>query len=101
MFPAALIGESSLLPEHIASLTPHPAYDDLLNQGAQAADYDAALPFYQQAEQQLVQDAPVFFMRYGEGVRLIRPWVAGLTQTPSDHQNVGDVFYETIHILAH
>jgi oligopeptide transport system substrate-binding protein len=79
----------------------NPDYDALLNQGAQAANYDAALPFYQQAEQLLVQDAPVFFMRYGEGVRLIRPWVAGLTQTSSDHQNVGDVFYETIHILAH
>ncbi len=76
-------------------------YDDLLNQGAAAANYDAALPFYQQAEQLLVQDAPVFFMRYGEGVRLIRPWVQGLTQTSSDHQNVGDVFYETIHIAAH
>jgi ABC-type oligopeptide transport system substrate-binding subunit len=79
----------------------NPDYDALLNQGAAAANYDAALPFYTQAEQLLVQDAPVFFMRYGEGVRLIRPWVQGLTQTPSDHQNVGDVFYETIHILAH
>jgi oligopeptide transport system substrate-binding protein len=79
----------------------NPAYDALLNQGAQAADYATALPFYQQAEQTLVDDAPVFFMRFGEGVRLIRPWVAGLTQTPSDHQNVGDVFYETIHILPH
>ncbi|MEA2677698.1 MAG: oligopeptide transport system substrate-binding protein [Chloroflexota bacterium] len=79
----------------------NPDYDDLLNQGAQAADYDTALPFYQQAEQLLVEDAPVFFMRFGEGVRLIRPYVAGLTQTVSDHQNVGDVFYETIHILAH
>lgn len=79
----------------------NPDYDALLNQGAQAANYDAALPFYQQAEELLVQDSPVFFLRYGEGVRLIRPWVGGLTQTPSDHQNVGDVFYETIHILAH
>jgi ABC-type oligopeptide transport system substrate-binding subunit len=79
----------------------NPDYDALLNQGAQANDYAAALPFYTQAEQLLVGDAPVFFMRYGEGVRLIRPYVAGLEATPSDHQNVGDVFYESIHILAH
>ncbi|HUP83034.1 MAG TPA: ABC transporter substrate-binding protein [Candidatus Limnocylindria bacterium] len=79
----------------------NPAYDDLLNQGAAQASYDEALPFYQQAEQLLVEDAPVFFMRFGEGVRLIRPWVAGLQQTPSDHQNVGDVFYESIQILTH
>jgi ABC-type oligopeptide transport system substrate-binding subunit len=79
----------------------NPAYDALLNQGAGAADYNASLPFYTQAEQLLVSDAPVFFMRYGEGVRLIRPWVSNLWQTPSDHQNVGDVFYESIQILAH
>ena len=79
----------------------NPNYDALLNQGAQAADYAAAEPFYHQAEQLLVKDAPVLFLRFGEGVRLIRPWVSGLTQTVSDHQNVGDVFYETIQILTH
>jgi len=79
----------------------NPAYDDLLNQGAQAATYEEAVPFYHQAEELLVQDAPVFFMRYGEGVRLIQPYVTGIHQTPNDHQNVGDVFYETIEIAAH
>jgi oligopeptide transport system substrate-binding protein len=79
----------------------NPDYDALLNQGAQAATYEEAVPFYHQAEELLVQDSPVFFMLYGEGVRLIRPWVSGITQTVSDHQNVGDVFYETIQILAH
>jgi oligopeptide transport system substrate-binding protein len=76
-------------------------YDALLNQGAQAADYDTATPFYQQAETLLAEDAPVVFLRYGEGVRLIRPWVAGIQQTSSDHQNVGDVFYETMYITNH
>jgi oligopeptide transport system substrate-binding protein len=79
----------------------NPAYDDLLNQGAQATSYAEAEPFYHQAEELLVQDAPVFFMRYGEGVRLIRPYVTGIMQTSSDHQNVGDVFYESISILPH
>jgi oligopeptide transport system substrate-binding protein len=79
----------------------NPDYDDLLNQGAAAADYAAAEPFYHQAEELLAQDAPVIFLRYGEGVRLIRPWVTGLVQTSNDHQNPGDVFYETISIAPH
>jgi oligopeptide transport system substrate-binding protein len=79
----------------------NPDYDKLLNQGAGAADYDTAVPFYHDAETLLVQDSPVLFLRYGEGVRLIRPWVTGLMQTSSDHQNVGDVFYESISIAAH
>jgi ABC-type oligopeptide transport system substrate-binding subunit len=77
------------------------AYDDLLNQGAGAATPEEATAFYHQAEELLQQDAPVLFMRYGEGVRLVRPWVQGIVQTSSDHQNIGDVFYETISIAAH
>ncbi|HUR16136.1 MAG TPA: peptide ABC transporter substrate-binding protein, partial [Candidatus Limnocylindrales bacterium] len=76
-------------------------YDALLNQGATAGSYDEALPFYQQAETMLADDQPVLFLRYGEGVSLIQPWVSGLTITVSDSQNRGDRFPETIQILAH
>ncbi|MEP7378547.1 MAG: peptide ABC transporter substrate-binding protein [Chloroflexota bacterium] len=78
----------------------NPAYDALLDQGARASDYAASLPFYRQAEQLLVQDAPVLFVRYGENISLIRPWVV-YTQSASDQQNVGDAFYEDFQILAH
>jgi oligopeptide transport system substrate-binding protein len=76
-------------------------YDALLNQGATAASYEEAMPFYQQAETLLANDQPVLFLRYGEGVSLIQPWVSGLTITVSDSQNRGDRFPETIQILAH
>jgi ABC-type oligopeptide transport system substrate-binding subunit len=79
----------------------NPVYDALLNRGAEAASYAEALPFYQQAERMLVQDAPVLFLRHGEAVSLVRPWVTGYVQTASDHQNIGDVFYESIRIAAH
>ncbi len=79
----------------------NPAYDALLNRGAQAASYEEALPFYHQAEELLVEDAPVLFLRYGEGISLIRPWVINYIQTPSDQQNVGDAFYENIQIAIH
>jgi ABC-type transport system substrate-binding protein len=79
----------------------NPVYDALLDEGAQALDYASSLQFYHQAEQLLVEDAPVLFIRYPETVSLIRPWVTGLEQAPWDHQNVGDNFYETIQIAAH
>jgi cationic peptide transport system substrate-binding protein len=77
------------------------AYESLLDQGAQAASYADSLPFYHQAEELLAQDAPVLFLRYGETISLIRPWVINYIQTQADHQNVGDLFYETIQIAAH
>jgi hypothetical protein len=79
----------------------NPAYDALLNRAAQAATYDEALPFYQQAEQTLVNDAPVLFLRYGEAVRLVRPWVLGIVPTAADHQNIGDMHLEDVQIVAH
>ena len=79
----------------------NPAYDALLDQGAQAASFADSVPFYRQAEETLAQDAPVLFLRYGESISLIRPWVINYIQTPSDHQNVGDLFYETIQIATH
>jgi ABC-type oligopeptide transport system substrate-binding subunit len=79
----------------------NPAYDAMLEQGAHAASYQESLPFYHHAEQLLVNDAPVLFVRYGEDISLIRPWVTNHVQTVFDHQNVGDNFYETIQILAH
>jgi oligopeptide transport system substrate-binding protein len=79
----------------------NPAYDALLDRGVAATSYEEALPFYQQAERTLVQDAPVLFLRYGEGLRLVRPWILDLVATAADHQNVGDMFYERIKIAAH
>ena len=79
----------------------NPDYDALLNQGATAASYDEALPFYQDAEKLLAQDAPVFFMEYGEGLRLIRPWVTGFAQTAQDSANVGDRFPEYYVVAPH
>ena len=78
----------------------NPDYDALLNQGAAAASYDESLPFYQDAERQLADDAPVVFLRYGEGVRLVRPYVT-LTPTVNDSQNTGDRFPENYTVAAH
>ncbi|HEX5018528.1 MAG TPA: ABC transporter substrate-binding protein, partial [Actinomycetes bacterium] len=49
----------------------NPDYDALLSAGAAAATYDESLQSYHDAEMQLVEDAPVLFLRYGESVRLV------------------------------
>ena len=79
----------------------NPAYDALLNEGAESASYQESLPFYHRAEERLVEDAPALFMRYGEFVSLVRPWVINYVKSPLDQQNIGDAFYETIQIAAH
>lgn len=79
----------------------NPDYDAKLNEAAAASSYDESVPIYQEAEKMLADDAPVIFLRYGEGVRLIQPYVTGIAQTVSDHTNPGDVFYETISIAPH
>ena len=40
-------------------------------------------------------------LRFGNVTYLVQPWVQGLTATASDHQNIGDVFYENVTIAAH
>ena len=66
-----------------------------------AASDEESLPFYHRAEDMLVEDAPVLFMRYGETVSLVRPWVMNYVESPSDQQNIGDAFYEDVQIAAH
>jgi oligopeptide transport system substrate-binding protein len=77
----------------------NPDYDALLGEGAAAASYDESLESYHAAEQQLVADAPVIFLRYGVGVRLVRPNVT-LTPTVNDSQNTGDRFPENYAVAA-
>ena len=78
----------------------NPDYDALLNAGAAAASYDESLTSYHDAEKLLADDAPVIFLRYGEGVRLVRPYVT-LTPTVNDSQNTGDRFPENYTVAAH
>jgi ABC-type oligopeptide transport system substrate-binding subunit len=79
----------------------NPDYDNLLDEGAQATDEATSTQKYKDAELLLAQDAPVFFMVYGEGLRLIRPWVTGFAQTAQDSTNVGDRFPEMYVVAAH
>ena len=79
----------------------NPAFDTAFNEAATIADPAAQQQKYIDAQRIVVDDAAVLFLRYGVTRYLVRPWVSGLTPSSSDHQNIGDVFLETIKILKH
>lgn len=79
----------------------NPAFDSAFNEAATIADPAAQQQKYIDAQRIVVDDAAVLFLRYGVTRYLVRPWVSGLTPSSSDHQNIGDVFLETIKILKH
>ena len=79
----------------------NPAFDELLNKAAAESDPTKSHDLYVQAQRMIVDDAAVLFMRYGVTRNLVQPYLSGLQSVANDHQNYGDVFYETIQILAH
>jgi oligopeptide transport system substrate-binding protein len=79
----------------------NPAFDTAFNEAATIADPAEQTAKYIEAQRIAVDDASVLFLRYGVTRYLVRPWVAGLVPSSSDHQNIGDVFLETIKILKH
>jgi oligopeptide transport system substrate-binding protein len=79
----------------------NPEFDRLFNEAATIADPAEQEAKYIEAQRIVVDDAAALFLRFGTIRYLVRPYVSGLISTPSDHQNIGDVFYENIVLLDH
>jgi len=79
----------------------NPKFDAAFNEAATIADPAQQTQKYIDAQRIAVDDAAVLFLRYGTTRYLVQPYVLGLTPSSSDHQNIGDVFLETISIGAH
>jgi oligopeptide transport system substrate-binding protein len=79
----------------------NPKFDAAFNEAATIADPAQQEAKYIEAQRIAVDDASVLFLRYGTTRYLVQPYVLGLTPSSSDHQNIGDVFLETIQIGAH
>lgn len=79
----------------------NPAFDAAFNAAATIADPAQQEAKYIEAQRVAVDDASVLFLRYGLTRYLVQPYVGGLTPSSSDHQNIGDVFLETIQIMEH
>jgi ABC-type oligopeptide transport system substrate-binding subunit len=76
-------------------------FDTLFNEAATIVDPAEQEAKYIEAQRVMVDDAAALFLRFGTIRYLVRPYVQGLVSTPSDHQNIGDVFYENIVMLDH
>jgi oligopeptide transport system substrate-binding protein len=76
-------------------------FDALLAKASAETDPTKSHELYVQAQRLLVDDAPVIWLGYGVNRYMVKPYVTGIQATASDHQNIGDVFYETIQIKEH
>ncbi|HEX6475206.1 MAG TPA: peptide ABC transporter substrate-binding protein, partial [Candidatus Limnocylindria bacterium] len=63
-------------------------------------DLDAQVTIYNQAQEMLVDDAPVIFISWGGRFTLVKPWVQGLTLTPQDFSS-GAYFFTNVTIADH
>jgi oligopeptide transport system substrate-binding protein len=79
----------------------NPAFDALVAQASVEQDPAKSKDLYVQAQRLLVDDAPVVWLNWATTRYLVKPYLAGLVATASDHNNIGDVFYETMQILQH
>jgi ABC-type transport system substrate-binding protein len=55
---------------------------------------------YNQAQEMLVEEAPVIFISWGGRFTLVKPWVLGLEITPQDFAT-GAYFYTSVTIGEH
>jgi len=60
------------------------ALDAILNQARVEQDVNKRIQLYQQAEQIIVQDAPVLFISHAVSYMLVKPYVKGFVLTPID-----------------
>ncbi len=75
-------------------------FDGLMADAAVEPDLETQVGIYNQAQEMLVEDAPVIFISWGGRFTLVKPWVTGLTITPSD-ATTGSYFYDAVTIAAH
>ena len=60
----------------------NPALDAMLDQARTEQDVSKRIALYQQAEQMIVQDAPVLFISHQVSYMLVKPYVKGFVLTP-------------------
>jgi oligopeptide transport system substrate-binding protein len=75
-------------------------FDALMADAAVEPDLDTQVGIYNQAQEMLVDDAPVIFISWGGRFTLVKPWVTGLTITPGD-ATTGSFFYDAVTIAEH
>jgi oligopeptide transport system substrate-binding protein len=75
-------------------------FDSLMAEAAVEPDLDTQVGIYNQAQEMLVEDAPVIFISWGGRFTLVKPWVSGIVATPGD-PTTGSYFYDAVTITEH
>jgi oligopeptide transport system substrate-binding protein len=75
-------------------------FDDLMSQAAAEAELDAQVPIYEQAQELLVEEAPVIWLYWYGGYTLVKPHVHGLVPTTTD-EDPGMMFFNLVSIGEH
>jgi oligopeptide transport system substrate-binding protein len=76
------------------------AFDAAMAEAAVEPELDAQVAIYNEAQQTLVDDAPVIFVSWGGRFTLVKPYLSGLTPTPQDFAT-GAYFYTSVSIGEH
>jgi oligopeptide transport system substrate-binding protein len=74
-------------------------FDALMADAAVEPDLDTQVGLYNQAQEMLVEDAPVIFISWGGRFTLVKPTVTNLQITPQD-PTTGCYFYDQVVITA-
>jgi oligopeptide transport system substrate-binding protein len=74
--------------------------DDLLAQAATLPTLDEQVPLYNQAQEQVMADAPIIPLRFAARFTLVKPYVQGLVATAQD-SSTGELFWDQVSIAAH
>jgi oligopeptide transport system substrate-binding protein len=75
-------------------------FDEMMAQAAVEPDLDAQVAIYNEAQQMLVDDAPVIFVSWGQRFTLVKPWIEGMQITPAD-PTTGSYFYTNVTVSEH
>lgn len=62
----------------------NPDFDALVDEADTTVDPEVRMELYKQAQDLLVDDSPVVFMRNNVNSYLVKPWVTGVVTTPQD-----------------
>lgn len=76
----------------------NPDFDKLADQADQSTDPAKRAELYQQAQQLLIDGAPVAFMWNNVNTYLVKPWVTGIKTTPQDSAYPGQTVPTSIDI---
>lgn len=71
-----------------------PAFDWLYEQALNAKNIEEANAYFLQAEQILVNDAPIIVLWYDEGYRLIQSFVKNFSNNPMQYRDLSEVYLE-------